>query len=138
MPQQIKSKLGRKIVEGIEAGAEFTISEWAKELSAKPDAVSRALTYLRKKGYLFYPLQSQEGKVLSILKKNAYIDELTQRHDKNYLLPHLESAFRIIKISLHKYPELHGQMEHRLTHFLNLISSNKREIKQLGGRHGNS
>ncbi len=138
MPELIRSKLGKRIVEGLEAGAELTITEWGEELHADKDQVSRALTYLRKRGYLFYPLMSKKGKVVSILRKNSYIQETVGRHDRNFLLPHLESAFRIIRIALPKYPELHGEMEQRLVHFLNLISSTKREVHKVEAVHANN
>lgn len=135
MLKPIRSKLAKRIVEGMEAGAELTKNQWAEELRTTPQKVSSSLSYLRKRGYLFYPLRpenrGEQGKIVSILKKTRYIQEITERHDKQYLMPHLESAFRIIELSLPKYPELEGEIRGRLEHLASLLSHEQRAVKQL-------
>lgn len=130
------NSLQGKIVTGIEAGAELSIAEWAEELHTQIPAIRDSLRILRKKGYLFYPLKSlakkgEQGKVVSILRKNSYILELTERHNKTYLDPQLESAFRIMEMAIPKFPQMHEPMKARLSHLVNMLSGEQRQLTVL-------
>lgn len=106
------NSIALKVKEGIEAGAEKTTKEWADELQVKPYVISQSLTWLRKKGYLFYPMDSKSGatghggKILDILKDQEHIRKTINRQDLVYLAPQLEAIARIVESSMARFPHL--------------------------------
>lgn len=109
-----KNGLAKRLLDGVTAGAEKTVDEWAEELHVSEETIRKVLSYLRKKKYLLYPIgtvagfKPQQGLIVNILEKKADILETMERHDAHYLAPQLESIVRIIEQAVTKFPQLRG------------------------------
>jgi hypothetical protein len=132
-----EGSISHQLVLAIEAGAEKTVSEWAKHLDVSHGSIRNNLRNLRRKGYLYYSSgashggfgDSVEGKVINVIKNKRSILNTIERHDKHSLAPALESAFRIFEEAVKKYPEMYDIMETRLSSILVKMMNEKEQLK---------
>jgi len=129
------NSLAKRLSDAIEAGADMTVDEFADQFHVLPFKIRRTLSYLRKNGYLYYPVdtktgkESVQGKVTKIMKSKDFIMQTMVRHDKHYLRPQLVSAFRIIEQAVVAFPALRPHLQEYVTNLLVMV---KHEDKQLG------
>ncbi len=134
-----KNGLAKRLLDGVTAGAEKTVDEWAEEFGVSQKTIRAVLSYLRKKKYLLYPIgtiagfKPKQGLIVNILEKKADILETMERHDAHYLAPQLESIVRIIEQAVTKYPQLRGSTTALLQKSLDKLSY-AHQTPQLTGR----
>ena len=103
-----------KLKEGIDAGAEKTVSEWAEEFGVEQGDIRRALTTLRQRHgfHQYHPvgtkrgLKGEQGVIVDINTKKEYITETMGNSKTMYLDPQLISFSSWLEVGYRKYPEL--------------------------------
>lgn len=103
-----------KLKEGIDAGAELTVSEWAEELGVSQKHIRVALTTLRQNHgfHQYHPIGTTHGKngkqgvILDINTKKEYITETMGKSKTNFVDPQLIAFADWMEKGYVKYPEL--------------------------------
>lgn len=134
------NSLSDKLLEGVTAGGKKTRSEWAEHFHSTTSKISGAMNKLRKQGHMLFPIggkntwPQQEGIITNVSLKVADIRETAERHDKTYLAPQLESAFRLFESAVTHHPEMYDYMEKRLTGTLTKLLVAKENFKPYANR----
>ncbi len=103
-----------KLKEGLDAGAEYTVREWAEELGTKENNIRVALTHLRQRHgfHQYHPIGTkrgvnpEQGFIVDINKKKEYITETMGNQKTMYLDPQIVAFSNWIENGFRKYPEL--------------------------------
>lgn len=107
-----KNGIPFKLMQQVEAGAEKTVSEWAEEFNVTPQRIRNALTELRKRGNLFYPIGTQTGSIVAqgiitkVVDKEENLLSTMEKQRTNYIDPQLISFARFVEQGLQKHPQL--------------------------------
>lgn len=134
-PLGSKKRITKGLVEGISSGIELNTTEWAVSLGTSKRGIQDALSGLRKKNHLFYPIgtiggfKPKEGIIVDIRNSREDVAETMERHNQNYLAPQLVSIVRIIEQTVHKFPQLKPLA-------MKLMSDSMNKLKE--GNNGNT
>ncbi len=112
-PRKLRG-LPLKLKEGIDAGAELTVKEWAEELGVKETHIRTSLTRLRQfHGYhQYHPtgtkkgMNGGQGVIIDINTKKEYITETMDKQKNVYLNPQIKAFSSWLETGYRKYPEL--------------------------------
>lgn len=121
-----------KLITGIGAGVERTISEWANELDCSEVYVSLMLNHLRKKGYQFRPVvevQGKAGKVRDLSKSYKDSEDTMRRISVTQVEPILQGLLTSSVNLVRVFPELASIILPYHEEILRITLNGKRETE---------
>lgn len=109
-----KDGLAWQLYDRVKAGEKRTINEWAEEFDILPDAISRALTRLRKANGHLHPVgtvtdfsgKAKKGIVVDIMEREEWFTEIYDRRFRVTINPAIKDYFRKTELGLKAFPHL--------------------------------